>query len=158
MKFVIEIVVHSKIFLFRKKSHYIYNSMLTFYCGLTVHITDTRAQKVAGCTSAQITETVLAHDRPTVGGAKQFILSTAVSSFAKAQKMDNHTVGYYTTGVSTCPTFRGARHFPSTSYFCIAWCVHSVHIFLLHKSNTDETQTPKQFTNNYCILVSIQEC
>ena len=29
--------------------------------------------------------------------------------------------------------------------------VHSVHIFLLHKSNTDEMQTPKQFTDNYCI-------
>ena len=46
---------------------------------------------------------------------------------------------------------RGAKHFPSTSYFFNAWCVHSVHIFLLHKSNTDETQIPKQFTNNYCI-------
>ena len=131
MKFVIEIVVHSKIFLFRKKSHYIYNSMLTFYCGLTVHITDTRAQKVAGCTSAQITETVLAHDRPTVGGAKQFILSTAVSSFAKAQKMDNHTVGHYTTGVSACPALRGARPFPALFY---AWCVHSVHIFYYTKA------------------------
>ena len=54
---------------------------------------------------------------PTLGGAKQFILTTAVSSFAKAQKMDNHAVGQYTTGVSTCPTLRGARHFPSTSYF-----------------------------------------
>jgi len=32
-----------------------------------------------------------------------------------------------------------------------AWCVHSVHIFLPHKSNTDETQTLKQFTDNYCI-------
>jgi len=31
--------------------------------------------------------------------------------------MDNHTVGRYTTGVSTCPTLRGARHFSSTSYF-----------------------------------------
>jgi len=28
-----------------------------------VHITDTRAQKVVSCTSAQITETVLAHDQ-----------------------------------------------------------------------------------------------
>jgi len=47
--------------------------------------------------------------------------------------MDNHTVGHYTTGVSTCPALRGTRHFPSTSYFFYAWCVHSVHIFLLHK-------------------------
>ena len=88
---------------------------------------------------------------PTLVGAKQIILTTAVSSFAKAQKMDNHTVGHYTIGVSTCPTLRGAKHFPSTSYFFYAWCVRSVHIFLLHKSNTDETQIPKQLTNNYCI-------
>ena len=87
---------------------------------------------------------------PTLRGAKCFILTTAVSSFTRAQKMDNHTVAHHTTGVSTCPTLRGAKHFPST-YFLYAWCVHSVHIFLLHKSNTGETQTPKQFTDNYCI-------
>ena len=32
-----------------------------------------------------------------------------------------------------------------------AWCVYSVNIFLLHKSNTDEMQTPKQFTDDYSI-------
>jgi len=64
-----------------------------------------------------------------LGGAKQFILTTAVSSFARAQKMDNHTVGHYTTGIITCPTLRGAKHFPSTSYLFYAWCVHSVYIF-----------------------------
>jgi len=31
--------------------------------------------------------------------------------------MDNHTVAHHTTGVGTCPTLRGAEHFPSTSYF-----------------------------------------
>jgi len=36
---------------------------MIFYCGRTVHITDTRAQKVFSCTSAHITETVLAHDQ-----------------------------------------------------------------------------------------------
>jgi len=56
---------------------------------------------------------------PTLGGAKHFILTTAVSSFTRAQKMDNHTVRHYTTGVSTCPTLRGAKHFPSSSYFFI---------------------------------------
>jgi len=33
----------------------------------------------------------------------------------------------------------------------ITRCVHSARIFLLHKSNTDETQILKQFTDNYCI-------
>ena len=47
----------------------------------------------------------------------QFILTTAVSSFARAQKMDNHTVAHHTTSVSMCTTLRGAKHFPSTSYF-----------------------------------------
>jgi len=35
----------------------------SFYCGLMIHITDTRAQKVVSYTSAQITETVFAHDQ-----------------------------------------------------------------------------------------------
>jgi len=74
--------------------------------------------------------------QPALGGAKQFILFTAVSSFARAQKMDTHTVGHYTTGVSTCPALIGAKHFPSTSYFSFyAWCVHSVHIFTTQKQN-----------------------
>ena len=37
--------------------------ILIFYCGLMVHITDTRAQKVVSYTSAHITETVFAHDQ-----------------------------------------------------------------------------------------------
>jgi len=36
---------------------------MIFYCGLVVHITDTRAQKVVSYTSAHITETVFAHDQ-----------------------------------------------------------------------------------------------
>jgi len=34
-----------------------------FYCGLMVHTTDTRSQKVVSYTSAHITETVFAHDQ-----------------------------------------------------------------------------------------------
>jgi len=37
--------------------------ILIFYCGLIVHITDTRGQKVVSYTSAHITETVFAHDQ-----------------------------------------------------------------------------------------------
>ena len=37
--------------------------IMIFYCGLIVHITDTRTQKVVSYTSAHITETVLAHDQ-----------------------------------------------------------------------------------------------
>ena len=37
--------------------------IIIFYCGLMVHITDTRAQKVVSYTSAHITETVFAHDQ-----------------------------------------------------------------------------------------------
>jgi len=46
----------------------------------------------------------------------------------------------------------------STSYFLHAWCVHIAHtlFFLLHKSNTDETRKPAQFTN-YCSWSVIQE-
>jgi len=37
--------------------------IMIFYCGLMVHITDTRAQKVVSYTSAHIRETVFAHDQ-----------------------------------------------------------------------------------------------
>jgi len=37
--------------------------IMIFYCGLMVHITDTRAQKVFCCASPHITETVLAHGK-----------------------------------------------------------------------------------------------
>jgi len=66
---------------------------MIFYCGLVVHITDTRAQKVVSYTSAHITETVFAHDQH--WEEQSSILTIAVSSFAKAQKMDNRTVGHY---------------------------------------------------------------
>jgi len=123
---------------------------MIFYCGLVVHITETRAQQVVSYTSAHITETVLAHDQH---WEEQSSLSSPqlYRHSQKHRKMDNHTVGHCTTGVITYPALRGLRHFPSTSYFFIAWCVHSVHVFLQHKRNTDETQTPKHFTDNYCI-------
>ena len=75
--------------------------------------------------------------RPTLGGAKHFIATTAVSSFARAQKMDNHTAAHHTTGVSTCPTLRGAKHFRSTSHFsflCLV-CTQCPHIFTTQKQH-----------------------
>jgi len=36
---------------------------MTFYCGLMVHITDTRAQKLVSKTSAHITEMMFPHDQ-----------------------------------------------------------------------------------------------
>ena len=70
---------------------------------------------------------------PTLGGAKQFILSTAVSSLAKAQNMDNHTVGHYTTGVSTCPALRRARPIPTLPTFLCLVCTQCPHIFTTQK-------------------------
>jgi len=63
-----------------------------------------------------------------------------------AQKMDNHTLAHHTTGISTCPTLRGAKHFPSTSYFfslCLV-CTQCPHIFTTQKQyrwdvNTETT-------------------
>ena len=116
-----------------------------------VHITNTRAQKVVSYTSSHITETVFAHDQH---WEEQSCLSSPqlYRHLQKHRKWINHTVGHYTTGVSMCPALRGVRHFPSTSYFLCLACTQCP-IFLLHKSNTDETQTPKQFTDNYCAIV-----
>ena len=81
-----------------------------------VHITDTRAQKLVSYTSAHITETVFAHDQH---WEQQSTLSTQqlYRHSQETKKIDNHTVAHHTTGVSTCPALRGAKHFPSTSYF-----------------------------------------
>jgi len=54
-----------------------------------VHITDTRAQKVFSCASANITEMVLAHDQHRVGGAKQFILSSLHSCIVIRKSIEN---------------------------------------------------------------------
>ena len=99
---------------------------MIFYCGLVVHITDTRAQKVVSYTSAHITETVFAHDQH---WEEQRCLSSPqlYRHSQKYRKWINHTVGHYTTGVSTCPALRGARHFPSTSYFLCLVCTQCPH-------------------------------
>ena len=90
--------------------------IVIFYCGLVVHITDTRAQRVVSYASAHITETVFAHDQH---WEEQSCLSSSqlYRHSQKHRKWINHTAGHYTTGVSTCPALRGAKHFPSTSYF-----------------------------------------
>jgi len=75
---------------------------MIFYCGLVVHITDTRPQKVVSYTSAHITETVFAHDQH---WEEQSCLSSPqlYRHSQKHRKWINHTVRHYTTGVSTCP-------------------------------------------------------
>ena len=87
---------------------------------------------------------------PTLGGAKQFILSTAVSSFTKAQKMDNHTVGHYTTGVSTCPALRRARPIPALLTFLCLVCTQCPHIYhtkaiLVRRKLRNNSQTTTAF-------------
>ena len=101
---------------------------MKFYCGLVVHITDTRAQKVVSYTSAHITETVFAHDQH---WEEQSCLSSPqlYRHSQKHRKWIDHTVRHYTTGVNTCPALRGARHFPSTSCFlCLVFtqCPHII--------------------------------
>ena len=123
-----------------------------------VHITDTRAHKVVSYTSAHITETVFAHDQHWESWAKQFILTTAVSSFARAQKMDNHTIGHYTTSVSTCPTLRGAKHFPSTSYcFLCLVCTQCPHIFTTQKQYSWDVNTETTHEQLLHSVSTIQE-
>jgi len=106
--------------------------IMIFYCGLVVHITVTRAQKVVSYTSAHITETVFAHNQH---WEDQSCLSSPqlYRHSQKHRKWINHTVGHYTTSVSTCPALRGARHFPSTSYILCLVCTQCTHIFAPQK-------------------------
>jgi len=107
--------------------------IIMFYCGLVVHITDTRAQKVVSYTSAHITESVFALDQH---WEEQSCLSSP-QLYRHSQehiKMDKpYIVRHYTTDVSTCPALRGARHFPSTSYFLCSVCTQCPHIFATQK-------------------------
>jgi len=80
-----------------------------------------RPQKVVSCAPAHITETEFAHDQHWEHSAlSRIIFTIAVSSLARAQKMDTQSVAlaHHTTGVSTCPTLRGAKHtFPTLIIF-----------------------------------------
>ena len=107
---------------------------MKFYCGLVVHITDTRAQKVVSYTSAHITETVFAHDQH---WEEQSCLSSPqlYRHSQKHRKWIDHTVRHYTTGVNTCPALRGARHFPSTSCFLCLVFTQCPHIIATQKYN-----------------------
>ena len=95
---------------------------------------------------------------PTLGGAKQFILSTAVSSFAKAQKMDNHTVGHYTTGVNTCPALRRARPIPALLTFFFMLGVYTVSTYFTTQKQYWWDANSETIHGQLLHLVSIQVC
>ena len=69
----------------------------------------------------------------------------------------NYTVGHYTTGVSTCPASRGARHFPSTAYFSRLVCTQCPHIFATQKQYWWDVNS-ETIHRQLLHLVSIQEC
>jgi len=131
--------------------------IIIFYCGLMIHIIDTRAQKVARYTSAYITETVFAYDQHWEEQSN-FILTTAVSSFAKAQKMDNHTVVHHTTGVSSCPTLRGPKHFPALLIFLCLMCTQCPHNFTAQKKYWWDANTETTHEQLLHSVSTIQEC
>jgi len=122
--------------------------IMVFYYGLMVHITDTRAQKVVSYTSAHITETVFAHDQhweeqSTLSSPQLYRHSQEHRKWTNIQQRITQPV------LVRVQPWEGQNTFPALLFF--AWCVHSIHIFLLHKSNTDEKQILKQLTNDHCI-------
>ena len=129
---------------------------MIFYCGLVVHITDTRTQKVVSYTSAHITETVFAHDQH--WEEKNCLSSPQLYRHSqKHRKWINHKVGHYTTGVSTFPALRGARHFPSTSCFLWLVCTQCPHIFATQKQYWWDANS-ETIHGQLLHLASIQEC
>jgi len=129
---------------------------MIFYCGLVVHITDTKAQKVVSYTSAHITEMVFAHDQH---WEEQSWLSSPqlYRHSQKHRKWINHIVGHYTTGVSTCPALTGATHFPSTSYFLCLVYTQCAHIFTTQKQYWWDANS-ETIHGQLLHLASIQEC
>ena len=129
---------------------------MIFYCGLVVHITDTRAQKAFSYTSAHITETVLAHEQH---WEEQSCLSSPqlYRHSQKHRKWIHHTLGHRTTGVSTCPALRGARHFPSTSYFFMLG-VYTVSTYFTTQKQYWWDANSETIHGQLLHLFSIQEC
>ena len=95
--------------------------------------------------------------RPTLRGANRFILTIAVASLARAQKMDNHTVPHHTTSVSTCPTLRGAKDFPSTSNFFFLLCLMCTHIFTTQNQDWWDVNTETIHGQILHLVSTIQE-
>ena len=106
--------------------------IMIFYCGLMVHITDTRAQNVFCCTSAHITETVLAHDQH---WEEQSSLSSP-QLYRHSQKHRKWITIQY--GI-TQPMLVRVQPWDEqglSQHFLLfyAWCVHSVHILYYTKA------------------------
>ena len=129
--------------------------IILFYWGLVVHITDTikdtRAQKMVGNAVVRITESVFPHDQH--WEEQNTVITSTASSFTRAQKVVSHTVAHYRFGVCTCLSSRGAKHFNMTSLCVLGLYTLHTH-FLLHKSNTYETRTPKPCISSFCSWVS----
>jgi len=104
-----------------------------------VHITDTQAQKVVCYTSSHITETVFAHDQHWEG-------QSTLSSPQLYRHSQEHKKWITIQQRITQPVLVRVQPWEEQNTFAAlltflfyAWCVHSVHISLLHKSNIDET-------------------
>jgi len=71
--------------------------------------------------------------------------------------MDNHTVAHHTTGVITYTTLRGAKHFPSTSYFFMHG-VYTVSTYLYYTKAILMRRKHRTTHGQLLHLFSIQEC
>jgi len=105
---------------------------MIFYCELMVHITDTRAQKVVSCTSAHITETVLAHDQ-------HWEEQSSLSSPQLYRHSQKHRKRITIQQGITQPVLVRVQPWEEqdlSQHFLLfyAWYVHSVHIFYYTKA------------------------
>jgi len=69
--------------------------------------------------------------------------------------MDKHTVGHYTTGISTCP---GSKTFPSTSYFFMLGVYTLSTYFTIQKQYYWWDANSETIHGQLLRLFSIQEC
>jgi len=118
-----------------------------------VHITDTIAQKVVSYTSWHIAETVFAHDQH---WGEQSCPHHSCIVIRKSTE-DGKIIGHYATGFSTFPALRGARQFPSTSYFLCLVCTQCPHIFATQKQYWWDGNS-ETIHGQLLHLASIQEC
>jgi len=87
---------------------------------------------------------------PTWRGAKHFIITTTVLSFTRAQKMVSHRVAQCRSMFAHDQLWEEQNTLTALLTYVSLVCTHCPHIFLQHKSNSDEMWTPKQLSNNHC--------
>ena len=130
--------------------------IMIFYCGLMVHITDTRSQKVVSYTYAHSTKTVFAHDQH---WEEQSSLSSPqlYRHSQKHRKWITIQQGITQLVLIHVQPWEEQNTFPALLTFLCLVCTQYPHIFITQKQLWWDANS-ETIHGQLLHLVSIQEC